>query len=245
VLQKIDESLRDRGIVGEDGWQRWRNLPLVGELALVEMHPVGLEHLADHGGQVSLLERIGPSSRLDARELEHVRDQVAEADALARDDLEVLAALRGIAQPLEEHRLAAEPYERERRLELMRDVGDELGLHAREQELAPDAAIEEEETRKDDEARRGDRDRGEHERSARLADPLEPLRARNADPEEMKVARERGKRDVGAGVLSITREEVEGERSSRRRSRPQPRAKVVLELLDIELEADRERTWLR
>jgi hypothetical protein len=76
--------------------------------------------------EVAVLELETPLAALEGREVEHVLDQAREALGLAANDLEVLLLFLGVADTLGEQHLAEHANHRQRRLELVRDVGDEV-----------------------------------------------------------------------------------------------------------------------
>lgn len=107
------------------------------DLRLARLHAHGLGRLAHRGAQVPPL--VGQRRRaLDARELEHVADERLQPLALHVHDLEHLAEDLRICRVhiRVAQRLDAAADRRQRRLELVRRVGDEL----RPQLLEPGAS---------------------------------------------------------------------------------------------------------
>src|SRR5258708_240775 len=81
-----------------------------------------------HADAAAVGELVAALAALEPREVEHVLDERREALALADDDLEMLLALRvALHAPRLQH-LGEHPHERERRLQLVADVRDELAL---------------------------------------------------------------------------------------------------------------------
>ncbi len=96
-----------------------------------------LERAPHHLGHVGVGELVDVDAALDLGEVEHVVDQAGQAHALAPDDLGVLGGLaRALGAALGQH-LAEHADDRQRGLELVRDVGDELALELVGPSLAP------------------------------------------------------------------------------------------------------------
>jgi hypothetical protein len=102
---------------------------------------------------------------LQAREIEHVVDQAREPFRFRHDDAQILRRFfRRRAPAL--HQLRKHANRSERRLELMRDVGNEVALLLRERELPP-RILKDDPAAECDRAQR--RRNQKHERAANVA----------------------------------------------------------------------------
>jgi hypothetical protein len=94
----------------------------------------------DRVGQVAGTERVALRAALDRGEVERVVDESREPLGLADDRQVVLRPLFvGVGEP-EEQRLRLDADLRDRRSQLVRHAGSEVGLHVRDVELAADEA---------------------------------------------------------------------------------------------------------
>ena len=118
-----------------------------------------LDRAVDHLADVGVGELVDAHAALDLGEVEHVVDQPAEPHALAPDDLGVLVGLLGALGPALGEHLAEHRDDRQRGLELVRDIGDELALELVEPALAADRDDEERHRREDHGDRNTDQQR--------------------------------------------------------------------------------------
>ena len=72
---------------------------------------------------------------LDAREGEEIVDQAAQTQVLAGDQLEIAARLDRIEVAVIEQRVDQQPHRRQRRLELVRHGGHQIGFEPGEAQL--------------------------------------------------------------------------------------------------------------
>ena len=148
-----------------------------------------LDRAVDDLAEVGVGELVDAHAALDLGEVEHVVDQAGEPHALAPDDLGVLVGLLGaLGAALGEH-LAEHRDDRERRLELVRHVGDELALELVEPALAADREAEEGEAAEDHRDRAADQQRVDELPAIEprighvlLGDPQDPAVDRGHEP---------------------------------------------------------------
>ena len=106
---------------------------------------------------------------LEAREVEHVVDQPREPLGFDHDDAQILRVFRGALAAAILHQFGKHADGSERRLQLVRDIGNEVGLLLRERELAARVGHDEPAAAGDDRQRGGDEeDDGAAQERARI-----------------------------------------------------------------------------
>ena len=88
----------------------------------------GVHRFARERAEVDMLELVA-AILLHAREFEHALHQRRQPRRFGADGVEILAELLGRSDAVHLQRLGGRAQQRQRRLELMRDVGHEVGLH--------------------------------------------------------------------------------------------------------------------
>ena len=165
IREQVHEHLRERIVVAEHGIRPRRGLPSRGEARVPQVHLLALPHAR---GELVQIERLQIEPLLLAAhfcKIEHVVDQPREAFRLDGDDAQILVllfrGLRAVVHQLREHADA-----RERRLQLVRHIRDEVRLLLRERELP--ARIRDDEPSAECDERHRARD-GECERAPQAA----------------------------------------------------------------------------
>ena len=92
------------------------------------MRTEGLFDAANHRGQIARLEVVFLLAALHAREIEDVVDEPREPPGLGGDDLQIRALLRGVGNAAFGEQFGKHADGRERRLQFVRDIADEIGL---------------------------------------------------------------------------------------------------------------------
>src|SRR5262245_38497843 len=146
VVDQVDERARDRLPVDAQGWNRPIDALLELEALLLDLIAIGIEGATHQLGEIGLAEVILLASRLDAGEIENIVDQGGQPLALLADDAIVPRNLLPRLNASELERLRVQPNQRERRPELVRDIGNEVGLQAGDLDLPADAAVRQHQT---------------------------------------------------------------------------------------------------
>src|SRR5262249_15408328 len=128
VVHQVEEEEGHRVLIEANRWQIGLDVDIELHALAVEPVAVHVEAARQHLGEIPDLEIVGDLAALDLGEVEDVVDEVRQALALARDDLGVLPRRLGALGAAGGEQLAEHADERQRRLELVRDVGDEVAL---------------------------------------------------------------------------------------------------------------------
>jgi hypothetical protein len=121
VVQEVEQGFGNPVRVEARRGKRSRQLGLDEEPLAREVLRVRLDRRGDGGGQIARSQVVLFLPALDARGIEDPVDEMRQPVALASDDLAVAAPLLVQAPPIVEQRLAVEPDQRERCLQLVRD----------------------------------------------------------------------------------------------------------------------------
>ena len=168
VVEQVDEHRHHRILVGNNRRQVGRHLdvrrmfapPFLGNCRERVVHDVG---------GVGWREGEALAVALEARERQEVVDQPRQACVLDRHQLQILPRFLRIGRVIFEQRVDEQTHRRERRLQLVRHGGHEVGLERREPRLTSCRAADGDGCRHD----QHDRDRGDREipvaAAARLA----------------------------------------------------------------------------
>ena len=136
IREQVHHDLSQRVPVAVDRQGRVGQLTVEPEPISLEMRAVGFGCLARDGGNVACLEVVFLLATFDASEIKDVVDQPGQTRRLRRDDGEIRAlfgAVRdsALSQQFREHTNGSQ-----RRLQLMRNVANEIGFLPRQRELA-------------------------------------------------------------------------------------------------------------
>ena len=164
VRQEVHENLGEGVLIAADGVRRRRGLPLGGESLLAEMQLLPFPGPGQDGVHIERAKIVALLLSFEPGEIEHVVDQPGEPLGFGDDDPQVLGAFfRGRVPAL--HHFGKHADRRQRGLELMRDIGNEIGFLLGERKLA--ARI-----REDGPAAKGDRRQGSRDqKQERAANP--------------------------------------------------------------------------
>ncbi len=200
VVEEVVQRQHDRLLVHLDLGDVAEHLEVhVDALAL---HPVaeGLDGTAHDRLEVAPGEGVGLLASLEGGEVEHVLDQAREALGLPQDDLEVLLPFLLGSHAVGQQELAEHPHHRERRLQLVADVGDEVALQLGQPPLLR-GCVEQEADAEDDD-HQGDREQGGLRSASAPALGLEARRLLRSDlqPPVVEGGREAKPHQVVAGV---------------------------------------------
>ena len=188
VGEQVHEDLRERVVVADHGIGRRRGLPARAEAALLQVQRVAFPRAPDDRVQVERFALDALLLPLEPGEIEHVIDQPREPLGLDHDDAEILRMLGSVAVPIL-HQLGKHADRGQRRLEFVRDVGNEIRLLLRARELAagvghhqPAAA--------GDRAERGDDEKAQRapQRPGGFAELLGPLQIERQLPMRQRLA---------------------------------------------------------
>ena len=166
VLEQVEQRLAEHGAVGEDRRQVARHVGGEGDVLLQADRLEGAQRRVDHAAHPLGLAVVDHRPRLHAAEVEQAADHHAEPLGLVIEHLEALAALLVGERARLEQGLGEEPDAGQRRLELVRDLGEEVELQLRqvggalERERQPDGADQRRHAEGEDEDAEGDVDRG-------------------------------------------------------------------------------------
>ena len=208
VVQEVYQRLRDGVAVCEANWEFRRDLAgetesLVVEVKLIRAQRVGRDLTEVRGDEVVCL-----LVRFDTREVENVVDEVRQTLALPRDDLVVVLPLLRFANSIQRERLSEESNQRQRSLQLVRHVGDEIGLHVREKSFLSKRQVEADESQH----HAGAESRQEYDRDSvrppAFAQLQPPRLVVETDPEKRKRPGNRY-RQATLGVFAIVQLELE------------------------------------
>ncbi len=181
VVDEVDDGNLDGTLVAADRRQPWLHVELD-----LDALPLGAQATSVHRARHHLADRpvrevVGLPPPLHLGEVEHVLDQRGQALALAHDDLQVLPALLVAVDAPALQELTEHAHERKRRLELVRNVGDEVALQVRELALASRRHDDDDETQNHDEARETHEHHFEHAPALHRCGELLPGRHRHVD----------------------------------------------------------------
>ena len=108
---------------------------------MFDLEPVGFESGSNEFAEVGFLEFVFFAAGFDAREIQNVVDEGAEALALFANDAEIFLVFFPGGKAAEFERFGIEADERQRRAQLVGNVGDEVGLESREIHFARHVAV--------------------------------------------------------------------------------------------------------
>ena len=121
-----------------------------------QMRAEGLRGAADHPGQVARLEVVFLLAAFHAREIQHVVDEPGEPRGLGGDDVQVGTLLGRVGHAALGEQFGEHADGRERRLQFVRDVADEIGFLPRQFQFGIQAADDEPASDADGEHQHGD-----------------------------------------------------------------------------------------
>ncbi len=132
IVEQVREHLLERGRVGAHEHRRRSFVLDVERIALRRQSVRKRRHgFAHQRAEIGALELI-VAALLHARELEHALHERREPCRFRVDGAQGLGEALGRAHPIHLERFGGGAQQRQRRLQLMRDVRHEIGLHARE-----------------------------------------------------------------------------------------------------------------
>src|SRR6185436_2375764 len=128
VVDQVDDGNLDRALV--DAHERQVRLCIEVEVHLVAVgsNSTRLDGAGNDLAELSVREFVTLFAAFDSGEVEHVFDERTEPFALAQDDLQILLPLFVAFDATALEELCKHPDERERSLELVRNVCDEVAL---------------------------------------------------------------------------------------------------------------------
>ncbi|MDH6472737.1 hypothetical protein M2303_006318 [Micromonospora sp. H404/HB375] len=130
VAEQVEHHLLPHAPIHVHRLGQGRAVDLEGEAGALDRRPEDAGQVGGHRGQIHRLVAGLHPARLDAGEVEQAVDQLAQAQPVAADDVQLRAdPLVGVVQPAAQ--LVHRPHDqRERGAELVTDVGEEGGLGA-------------------------------------------------------------------------------------------------------------------
>src|ERR1700758_3314358 len=141
VVHQIEQRTSDGFAIHLQRWQIVVDLLLEVEAVVLDFKAIRIERAAYQIANVGLAKAVLLLARLDAGEVEDIVDQRGKTLAFLANDLVVLLVLGGIGDASQLQSLSVETNERERCSQLVRDVGDEIGLQFGQREFAGDVAV--------------------------------------------------------------------------------------------------------
>ncbi len=156
VVDQVGQRLADGVGIHRHLGQVGRHPGLDLEAPLSEGVRERLERVPDQGLDGRGHHVVGPPPALDPREVEHVVDEAGEPLALAGDHPVVLLTPRRVGHPSHLERLAEHPDDRQRRLQIVGHVRDEIGFELGHLGFPAHEPPGEDEAREDDDEERAE-----------------------------------------------------------------------------------------
>src|SRR6476659_665314 len=141
IVDEIDECARYGLAVDAHSRDAWINALFESETLLLDLIAIGVQRLSDQLSYVGFPEVVFLAARLDAREIEDVVDERRQPLALLANDTIVVIFLLLRRDPAQLKRFGVQPDQRQRRPQLVRDVGYKIRFQMGQRHFFADAAI--------------------------------------------------------------------------------------------------------